>query len=433
MNPGSDRPHSGNSRSRRYLILLEGIVLLSATPFLLVPELAPVATAAALAVLGTVWLTSLFIVRPPSTPFDATLLLWGITLGVGILVTADPAETLPKATGLILGLAVFRYAALVVRTRRNADWAVGVFVLLGAGFTLAGIFGLREIPKIPVLAGLNPFQATTVPGLAGLTVHPNQLAGLICLILPIPISLLISPTPRRGLFRLGLLALTLWMIIVLVLTQSRGGWIGAAAGLLALLAFWAAVLPPTPYRRALRGVAASVVALLLVAVLWIGPVDLRDLWLNPPEETVVGTLQTLNYRKELWPWALTAVADFPLTGVGLGAFRQVAFRIYPLSLTAGQDIGHAHNIFLQVALDVGLPGLVAYLALLFVAAAAGWRVARCDAGLRPAALGLLAGLVAVHVFGLADALAPGAKPGVVFWLGLGILAAMNRKEVLGDV
>ena len=67
-----------------------------------------------------------------------------------------------------------------------------------------------------------------------------------------------------------------------------------------------------------------------------------------------------------------------------------------------------------------------------VAAVAGWRVARRDVGLRAAALGVLAGLAAVHVFGLADALALGSKPGIVFWLALGVLAAMNREEVLGS-
>ena len=45
---------------------------------------------------------------------------------------------------------------------------------------------------------------------------------------------------------------------------------------------------------------------------------------------------------------------------------------------------------------------------------------------------VLAGLAAVHVFGLADALALGSKPGIVFWLALGVLAAMNREEVLGS-
>jgi putative inorganic carbon (HCO3(-)) transporter len=165
----------------------------------------------------------------------------------------------------------------------------------------------------------------------------------------------------------------------------------------------------------------------LAGVLWIGPGTLWELWLNPPETTAVGTLWTLGVRRQIWPWAVTAISDFPFTGVGLGAFRQVVFRLYPLPPWPGYDVGHAHNIFLQTALDTGLPGLVAYGAVLFVAAAVGWRVARRDPGFRAVSLGLLAGLVALHVFGLADALVLGAKAALVFWFALGLLAAMNKE------
>ena len=53
-------------------------------------------------------------------------------------------------------------------------------------------------------------------------------------------------------------------------------------------------------------------------------------------------------------------------------------------------------------------------------------VARQDARLRPLALGLLAGLVALHVYGLTDALAPGSKPALIFWCALGVLAALEK-------
>ncbi len=90
------------------------------------------------------------------------------------------------------------------------------------------------------------------------------------------------------------------------------------------------------------------------------------------------------------------------------------------------DISHAHNIFLQTALDVGLPGLIVYLALLFVALAVGWRVARHDNDFRPISIGLVCGLVAVHIFGLVDAQVIGSKPGIILWFSLGLLAAMNK-------
>jgi uncharacterized protein YjeT (DUF2065 family) len=91
------------------------------------------------------------------------------------------------------------------------------------------------------------------------------------------------------------------------------------------------------------------------------------------------------------------------------------------------DIAHAHNIFLQTALDLGLPGLIAYLALLGLALVVCWRWARWgDRLYRATALGLAAGLVGFHAYGLTDAVALGSKPGVVFWMALGLVAVLER-------
>ena len=82
-------------------------------------------------------------------------------------------------------------------------------------------------------------------------------------------------------------------------------------------------------------------------------------------------------RVEIWSRALYMLQDFPFTGIGMGAFRQVANLLYPFFL-AGPDaeIPHAHNIFLQVGVDLGLPGLVAWLALLILVCVCAWLVYR---------------------------------------------------------
>ena len=82
-------------------------------------------------------------------------------------------------------------------------------------------------------------------------------------------------------------------------------------------------------------------------------------------------------RLEIWSRALYMLQDFPFTGIGMGAFRQVANLLYPFFL-AGPDaeIPHAHNIFLQVGVDLGLPGLIAWLALLILVCVCAWLVYR---------------------------------------------------------
>lgn len=193
---GPERHADGRRAAPRHLLRAEGALLLLAAPLLLSPEAAPALTIAVLFLLALSWLLALRFAAPPVTPFNLSLLLWAVTLMVGIGVTADPAETLPKATGLILGLAVWRYLVLAVCTRRALAVAVAIWLLLGLGLSLVGIFGLQELPKIPLLAEINPFRGRSLPGLGGLTTHPNQLAALICLYLPLLVSLSVAlPRP----------------------------------------------------------------------------------------------------------------------------------------------------------------------------------------------------------------------------------------------
>ncbi|MER3513799.1 MAG: hypothetical protein C4310_04935, partial [Chloroflexota bacterium] len=77
-------------------------------------------------------------------------------------------------------------------------------------------------------------------------------------------------------------------------------------------------------------------------------------------------------RLELWSRALEAIADYPFTGIGMGTFDHVIPLRYPYVLLAGAELAvpHAHNLFLQVAVDLGLPGLIAFVALLGLVLAA---------------------------------------------------------------
>jgi putative inorganic carbon (HCO3(-)) transporter len=161
-------------------------------------------------------------------------------------------------------------------------------------------------------------------------------------------------------------------------------------------------------------------------------------------------MESLVERGEIWDGALSMVQDFPLTGTGLGTFRRLVYALNPvLEANHTADIGHAHNVFLQVALDLGLPGLVAYLALVGIALWIGWRAAWIpgprevepppasafaeetpvmSGEFRWLGIGIVGSLLAFHVYGLTDAIALGAKPGVAFWMLLALSAALWRSS-----
>lgn len=406
---------------------VEGGVLLAAAPFLLFPTQIYMGTCLALVLLAAVWL--LRARRFPVTPFNLALLLWSLALLVGMAVTADPAETLPKATGLILGLAVWRYAALYLAERRRLVWGWLAYVLLSLGFVLLGVLSANWQSKVPLLGAVVarlPANLLQLPGAPAEGVQLNQLAGTLLLILPLLLSL---PFVWRNWWqRAAWLLLTLTLLLMLLFSQSRSGWLGMIAGIMVLLALWQQATEQPATRRRLVWLLLGIILAGGVLALWIGPERWQQIIEEPPRQTAVGTLTTIRFRLELWTWAVAGIQDFPFSGMGLGSFRQAVWRFYPLSIPSSYDIAHAHNIFLQVALDLGLPGLIAYLGLLLVAAHTGWRTARRDPALRPWSIGLLAGLAALHVYGLTDALAPGSKPALLFWLALGLLAAMGRLE-----
>lgn len=417
----------GRWRGREMWLWVEGGVLLAAAPFLLFPTQIYMGTCLALVLLAAVWL--LRARRFPVTPFNLALLLWSLALLVGMAVTADPAETLPKATGLILGLAVWRYAALYLAERRRLVWGWLAYVLLSLGFVLLGVLSANWQSKVPLLGAVVarlPANLLQLPGAPAEGVQLNQLAGTLLLILPLLLSL---PFVWRNWWqRAAWLLLTLTLLLMLLFSQSRSGWLGMIAGIMVLLALWQQATEQPATRRRLVWLLLGIILAGGVLALWIGPERWQQIIEEPPRQTAVGTLTTIRFRLELWTWAVAGIQDFPFSGMGLGSFRQAVWRFYPLSIPSSYDIAHAHNIFLQVALDLGLPGLIAYLGLLLVAAHTGWRTARRDPALRPWSIGLLAGLAALHVYGLTDALAPGSKPALLFWLALGLLAAMGRLE-----
>jgi putative inorganic carbon (HCO3(-)) transporter len=445
-------------RILRLLSSLEWLAVMAAAPLLTFPTVRPRWTAIALVVLVAIWLLRWAVRREPwpVTPLNGPLLLFALMVPVGIWASPFSELTLPKATGLVLGLAVFRAVAFTVRSHRTLGPAVLLFCLLGLGILAAGVLGATWSAKVGPVYELTrriPRLIQHLPESQADAVNPNQLAGAPTLYLPLALALVFGYRfSRRAVVGplFGLIGSLLFLMLVagtLLLTQSRSGWIGGAAGGWALLS----LAGLTARRRWARwlGVTLPILAVLAVAgaILYLGPQALGKSLLGKetasPVEEVVGSI-TLEGRVEIWSRALYAIQDFPFTGCGLGTFRRVVPVLYPLfTIPPDTDIAHAHNIFLQTVLDLGIPGLVAYLALLWTALALCWRVALTPpprggaaegggGGVRALALGLAAGLVALHVYGLTDALALGSKPAVVFWYALGLVAALGRMEGQDD-
>jgi len=157
------------------------------------------------------------------------------------------------------------------------------------------------------------------------------------------------------------------------------------------------------------------------------------------------SVSSLDFRLDIWSRAIYGIQDFPITGLGMNVFRKALPVLYPVfRIGPDVEIAHAHNEFLQAALDLGIPGLIALLGLYigaFWMLADIWKATRdplrntesCSLVTRSLTLGLGGGLFAHFVYGLTDAVALGAKPGLLFWMLLALIAGLymrSQKQVV---
>lgn len=348
------------------------------------------------------------------TPADWAIVLLLLTLPLTLWATAWPTTTWPQVyrllTGIALYYAVVNWTTTLPRLRLLLLGSIltGVVLAIAAPVTVNWFVG--KLPFIP--AALYDRFVLLVAD----RIHPNVMAGHLLLLIPYALAVTVAGPafPRRHRLAAGLALLVI--IGVLLLTQSRGGLLAFLIMLLTLLILrwrWGWVLP-------LAAIAGVALAQLLGLLNLHAQMQNTDLAIVAQE------------RLEIWSRALAMLRDFPLTGIGMGTFGQVLDLLYPLFLFPPGKVPHAHNLFLQVALDLGLVGLAAWVAILLLVTRAAWHVYRagrsqCDTWLTSLGTGLLCSQVALIAHGLTDAVTWGmVRPAVLVWALWGLTVASWR-------
>lgn len=295
------------------------------------------------------------------------LLYWGIAT---VATALSPVRTaaLEGWTKLTLYLIIFALLARVLRSPRLRSCLITVYLLTAA---VVSVIGLRQwfFGATALATWVDPESSlagtTRVYSVLG---NPNLLAGYL---LPATVfSAAAIFAWKRWLPKL--LAVVLWVVnsACLILTFSRGGWIGfVVAGfvLLMLLVHWFSVYLPRFWRIwALPIVLGVSAAAIILAVATVEP--LRD----RVASIFVGREDSSNnFRLNVWMAVIEMIKDRPVLGIGPGndAFN----KIYPRYQEAGFTALSAYSIFLEIAVEAGLIGLGCFLWLLVVTLNQGWQ------------------------------------------------------------
>lgn len=120
--------------------------------------------------------------------------------------------------------------------------------------------------------------------------------------------------------------------------------------------------------------------------------------------------------------ALTMAKEYPLHGVGLGGFRKLC---PPLDYNGAIFRGlHPHNAFLEWLVEAGVPGLLLFVALLFVLAREAWRQWRAQTGLAGLLPAAMLGALVQHFFPLLGMQSIFSNwSAMLVWYTLGVMAA----------
>jgi len=347
------------------------------------------------------------------TYLDLPLLGLLAMIPVSLYASADFSLSVPILYKTIAELAVFYGLVNSVRSLRLVRRLTALVLGISAGLSILGLLGTNwpasKVFSLPQVYEHLPRVIIPQLNVAGFS--RNIAGGVLAMLLPITLSFFLFSSKRILKPILGMSVAV--MAFTLLLTQSRGAWIGLAISLL-VMAVWR-------NRWLLLGIPVSA-AIVFITVQHFGIQPVADFML------ITESSPSAASRFEIWQRAIYMIQDFPYTGIGLGTFSRVGPLMYPYFLAGPDaDIPHAHNIFLQAGVDFGIPGLVAFIGTLAAFAFTAWEALRLSRGsdFEPLALGLFCGFIVYLIHGLLDSItAVSIKAGIVLWALMGFTTAL---------
>lgn len=314
---------------------------------------------------------------------------------------AATPEVVQGGRYLLVGLAYLCMFCLVRarRARRALAAAAVATTTLVAAWSLAALYLSPSVHWARRASG--PF------------VNPNHLCAFLILGLCLALGLLGSRLPRRQ--RLLAAGAALLQLVAIVATRSRAGIVATLVGAgLALL-----ILGSGTRRRALG---AALGLLVLLGGLGLSDSEgLRGRLASAGQERSFG----LGARTETWALAAGRVRAAPLLGEGLGSFDlQSQARLDPERRRWTRP-GAAHNDYLELAGDVGVPAAGLASLGLFVLLGRAWgRTRRARGTSRALQAGALGGLLGVLAHSAFDF--PLHQPGIALLAVLALALALGR-------
>jgi len=355
---------------------------------------------------GLIFLGTSFILRGlrtgrlfPKNGLEIPLILFIISAAIATWIAFDRPTAALQFARILAGCALFY--AVIDSSQNVRHWIAALLVL--AAVVLAIYWPIQhdftaQPAKFEPVTQLGLWINSHLPEvdfsfLTGSAIHANVAAG--SLLLAIPFGVYLSLVWRRaGRPVSAILSIGATLIIIggLLMTGSRGAWLGlVGASLIAGLVWIQRRWFFNPRDRSFFWITASLGAITFMVYLMLTS-SLGALANQIPDPT--GSLVS---RAVLWRQGMSLIRDYPFTGGGLKTFWLV-HPTYAL-LTNVHVLQHVHNSFLEVWIEQGILGALALVTGTLVVTTWAWdALSRKD--VRTCAWAGLFSLTAVALHGL---------------------------------
>ena len=269
-------------------------------------------------------------------------------------ISLTPYSSLSALLCLIPPLAIF---CAIVRLKASRQSWLAAALLAG---TVGGIMlGALQVGSAGKNSPWYLYPETNVGLGVGFFANANHMADLLVITLPF-VAAIAAAGKSRNIQRYSailaiLAAVTLVLIVGIALNGSLAGY---ALAVPVIAASALIIMPPSSQLRRWVALAAALSVIASVGALASSSIG----------GTKIGeeTASSVQSREQILTTTGNAIADFMPLGSGLGSFLNV-YRLYESPDTVTNEyVIHAHNDYAELALELGVPGIV--LLLVF----AGW-------------------------------------------------------------
>jgi putative inorganic carbon (HCO3(-)) transporter len=364
-------------------------------------------------------------------------LLIGLFLGSAILSTAFSSFSHTSLIGLaklltfMSGYVVFR--VMSEQGRKPVTMLLWVLALLGLGESLIGFY--QHAMHIQPLAtwndpSINPeLQMDRIFGTLKPS-NPNLLAGFLipCFAASTGLSLLYFKKKTFPI-SLGLLGISVLILVALVLTGSRGGFLAIGTMLICMFAYLGHLIWHEKELKQFKWMKPAWLIILLVSLLALGGGILSSEKIRTRVASIFAMREdsSISYRFNVYNSAMHMVRDNPVVGIGPGngTFKLV----YGLYMIPGYNALGSYSVPLEIAVEQGAVGLIIFLSLLLVL------MLRTGLALETPSISLqrklvvgalLTGILGSFAYGIFDTIWYRPSVNLLFWFMVASLAALTE-------